>query len=68
MKGYSGGELGETKGGKKKTAADVLDMDEGKTLEEYVEEIKGYVKGSKKKNVVVKGVPVKCAQNVPRED
>ena len=45
---------GETKGGKK-TAADVLDMDEGETLEEYeVQEIKGYVKGSKKKKVVVK--------------
>ena len=46
---------GETKGGKKKTAADVLDMDEGETLEEYVvEEIKRYVKGSNKKKVVVK--------------
>ena len=46
---------GETKGGKKKTAADVLDMDEGETMEEYeVQEIKGYVKGSKKKKVVVK--------------
>lgn len=36
MKGYSGGELGETNGGKKQTAADVLDMDEGETLEKYV--------------------------------
>ena len=48
---------GEDSKGKKKTAKDVLDMDEGETLEEYeVEKIVRYVgKGKKKVEVKWKG-------------
>ena len=48
---------GDGKDGKKKTASDVLDMDEGETLEEYeVEKIVKYVgKGKKKVEVKWKG-------------